>query len=288
MATSAIPINATRDCYSDLLFINHTGSLELLIDKGVQIKIHLPNNEKTKLSLIDSVYDRFTTLLDNGDMFRYQLKLRPKTSLVRDCLSGVNCSTIYFTHIWCRFLKITYLNSIEKNSDYFDITEWETLFITLLTFLPLKKSGYYTGSKKLMNSTTAIKEIQLQQIQASNLEYIKHNLDFFHTLPNTNFNYLLDQNYIQGVPIKWIDQIIKFQPKDYMEQDLKLDMFEFTEIVKSLHIVYEDYRINKTRRIQANLLGYLLLQSSVILRNKEWITYYSDHQLNPLFTGDCK
>ncbi|KAG2233621.1 hypothetical protein INT48_001874 [Thamnidium elegans] len=285
-AKSAIPINASRDNYNDLLFMDHTGSIELLIDKCARLPIQTKENAH---SLIDPVYDKFSVLLNDRTIFRYQLNFRPKSSLVRDSLAAINCATItfYFPKIWYRFLKLSHLTPLDDN-DRTHISEWETFFVSLFSFLNIKKHGYYTGTKKPTSSTAAIKEIQLQQIRASNKEYITNKLGFPNASPIMHYEHLLDENYIQGIPIRWIERVIKFRPDEHMDERIHMDAYEFMEIIKSLHVVYEDYRIKKSMKIHANLLGYLLLQASVILGNKDWIQYYESHGLNPLFTGNLK
>ncbi|KAG2199662.1 hypothetical protein INT47_005187 [Mucor saturninus] len=283
-AKLAIPINATRDSYHDLLFVDANGSLEIYVDKGARLSLTQPK-QGNLVNLIDPVYDRFTAIYENGQMFRYRLQLRPKTSLVRDCLAAISCATsFYFPKIWCRYLKLAHITPLVNDSDRIHADEWQVFFVTLLSFLSLKKQGYYTGTKKPASSQAAVRDIKLQQIKASNIEYMTQKLGFMAITPELNYDYLLDENYYQGVPAPWIDRVITFRPKDYMEEELYLDSFEFTEIVKSLHIIYEDYRINKSMKMQANLLGYLLLQSTVILKNKDWIEYYKSQGLNPLFT----
>lgn len=287
-AKLAIPINATRDSYNDLLFVDMNGSLELYVDKGTRLTLKQPK-QGNLVSLVDPVYDRFTAIYESGQMFRYKLQLRPKTSLVRDCLAAISCaSSFYFPKIWCRYLKLAHLAPLVSDSDRIHAEEWQVFFVTVLSFLSLKKQGYYTGTKKPASSQAAVRDIKLQQIKASNIEYMTQKLGFMSISPGMDYDYLLDENYYQGVPAQWIDRVIMFRPKDHMEEEVFLDSFEFTEIVKSLHIVYEDFRINKSMKMQANLLGYLLLQSTVILKNKDWIEYYKSHGLNPLFTVNCK
>lgn len=286
-AKAAIPVNATRDIYNDLLFVNGNGSLELFIDKEARLKINIPV-EESLVQLIDPVYDRFTAVLDNGQMFRYRLRLRPKTSLVRNCLAAVSCATDhYFPKIWCRYLKLSHM-PLQSDSDRLVVSEWQIFFVTLLSFLSMKKYGYYTGLKRPAYTMAAIRDIQLQQIKASNKEYIFQKLGYVTAAPVLDYDFLLDENYIQGVPMQWIDEIIRFKPEDFMEEDVIIDSSEFTEIVKNLHVLYEDYRINISMKNQSSLLGYLLLQSSVVLKNKDWIEYYKNHGLNPSFTANCK
>lgn len=284
---SAVPVNATRDNYNDLLFMDQAGSIELLIDKCARLPIQTKENVH---SLIDPVYDKFSVLLNDQTMFRYQLNFRPKSSLVRDSLAAVNCATttFYFPKIWYRFLQLSHLTPSDDGNERTHISEWETFFVSVFSFLNLKKHGYYTGTKKPVSSAAAIKEIQLQQIRASNKEYINNKLGFPNALPIMHYEHLLDENYIQGIPIRWIERVVKFRPEEHMDESVHMDAYEFMEIIKSLHVVYEDYRIKKSTKIHAILLGYFLLQASVILGNEDWIQYYESHGLNPLFTGSCK
>ncbi|GAA5803622.1 hypothetical protein HPULCUR_009105 [Helicostylum pulchrum] len=285
-AKSAVPVNATRDNYNDLLFMDREGSIELLIDKCARLPIQTKENVHR---LIDPIYDRFSILLNDKTMLRYQLDLRPKSSLVRDSLAAINCATttFYFPKIWYRFLELSHLTPLDGN-DRTHISEWENFFVSVLSFLNLKKHGYYTGTKKPVSSAAAIKEIQLQQIRASNKEYIINKLGFPNAAPIMHYEHLLDENYIQGIPIHWIERVVKFRSDEHLDESVHMDAYEFMEIIKSLHVVYEDYRIKKSMKVHASLLGYMLLQASVILGNEDWIQYYESHGLNPLFTGNLK
>ncbi|KAG1077012.1 hypothetical protein G6F42_025134 [Rhizopus arrhizus] len=87
-ARSAVPINATRDGYSDLLFLDASNRLHLFVDASMK-RIPLCMSGVTKL--IDPVYDRFTAVTEKG-MIRCQLNGRPETSLVRDCFAPIDCA----------------------------------------------------------------------------------------------------------------------------------------------------------------------------------------------------
>lgn len=281
-AKDAIPIHATRDEFKDLLFMDGSNALHLYIDNEVpRYPIKLDN----VIRLTDPVYDRFTAVLENEEMMRYKLNYRPTTSLVRDCLAAIDCAaTRYFPKIWSRFLKLTWFDPIDNGSDRLKVTEWQTFFVSLLSFLSLEKKGYYTGTKRSATSASAIREIQIQQMKASNTEYVLHELGFASAIPILNYEFLLDENYIQGVPVHWLDQLIQISE----ENNVYMEATEFVDIVNSLHVVYEDYRIKNTMRVHSKLLGYLLMQCSVILGNTAWINYYKSQGMNPLFTGNCK
>jgi hypothetical protein len=283
-AKSAIPINATRDTYNDLLYIDASGGLQLFIDAKIpRSLIKLPTASGNLTSLIDSIYDRVSVVFDNGDMVRYQLKFRPDSSLVRDCLAAIDCATtFYFPKIWSRFLELSLFQPLESDSDRIEVSEWGMFFVSLLSFLSLKKNGYYAGKRKAATSQAAVRDIQLQQIKSSNAEYFTNELGFPNGSPVANYEFLLDENYIQGIPIHWIDQVVNFKSDEYM------DAMTLTDIVNSLHVVYEDYRIKKSMKVHSNLLGYLLLQCSVILGDTNWIEYYKNQGINPAFTGNCK
>lgn len=285
-AKSAIPINASRDSYSDLLFIDASGGLQLFIDAKIpRSPIKLPSEASpgNMTSLIDPIYDRVTVVFGNGDMFRYQLQFRPESSLVRDCLAAIDCATThYFPKIWCRFLKLSQFQPLESDVDRIKVSEWEMFFVALLSFFPLKKNGYYTGTKKAATSQAAMRDIQLQQIKTSNVEYFTSELGFPNVSSLSNYEFLLNENYIQGVPAHWLDQVVNFKSDEYLHS------MTLADIVNSLHVVYEDYRIKKSMKVHATLLGYLLLQCSVILGDKEWIEYYKNQGINPAFTGDRK
>jgi hypothetical protein len=302
-ARSAIPINTTRDNYNDLLYIDATGSLQLFIDPSIpRIPLKLPiDNRITLAKLIDPVYDRFTVFFNNGTMVRYQFKLRPETSLVRDCFAAIDCATTgYFAQIWCRFLELSSLHRASTDCNHVYSNEWATFFIVVLSFLRLEKGkgGYYYSAtndnlKKmyLRRSTLVVhntqnmlsnREVQLRQIRASNTNFVTKEFGFPSTFVSNNYDFLLDENYMQGIPTTWIDQIVEFK------SDIAMDLTIFSDIVHSLHVVYEDYRIKKTMAVQANLLGYLLMQCSIILASPDWVDYYKNHGIEPTFTGNCK
>jgi hypothetical protein len=302
-ARSAIPINATRDNYSDLLYMDATGSLQLFINPAIPsipLKLSIDNN-LTLTKLIDPVYDRFTAFLNNGDMMRYQFKLQPETSLVRDCFAAIDCATTgYFAQIWCRFLKLSCLYRTTADCDRIHSKEWATFFVALLSFLRLEKGkgGYYYSAtndnlKKMYlrhstlvvhntHNTLSNREVQQRQIRASNTNFVAKELGFPSASASNNYDFLLDENYMQGIPTAWIDQIVEFG------SDITMDLTIFTDIINSLHVVYEDYRIKKTMAMHANLLGYLLMQCSIILGSQDWIDYYKSHGIEPTFTGNCK
>lgn len=284
-AKDAIPIHATRDEFKDLLFMDATNALHLYIDNEIaRYPVQLDN----VVRFTDPVYDRFTAVLANGELMRYRLNYRPTTSLVRDCLAAIDCAaTRYFPRIWSRFLKLTWFHPIDNGGDRLKVTEWQTLFVSLLSFLSLEKKGYYTGTKRSATSASAIRDIQLQQMKASNTEYVLNELGFASAAPILNYDFLLDENYIQGVPPLWLDQIIQISEEEE-KSNVYMEPTEFVDIVNSLHVVYEDYRIKNTMRVHAKLLGYLLMQCSVILGNTAWIDYYKSQGLNPLFTGNLK
>ncbi|KAG1466508.1 hypothetical protein G6F56_004676 [Rhizopus delemar] len=73
------------------------------------------------------------------------------------------------------------------------------------------------------------------------------------------------------IPAVWIERAIKEN-----KGPNSLSMAALVEIIYTLHVVYEDYRIKKTTIHHARILGYLLLQLSVNLKNEEWIYYYKN------------
>lgn len=273
-AKSAVPINATRDGYNDLLFIDASNNLQLFIDASMQrIPLHMPGVTQ----LIDPVYDRFTAVSEKG-MMRCQINGRPETSLVRDCFAAIDCAnTLYFPKIWARFLS---LQETPSDDDRICISEWENFFVALLSFLRVQKQGYYYREPNFKNISS--REIQLQQMRASNNDFLTNELGFPSAAAAHNFDFLLDENYFQGIPTRWIDRIVHT-----MADDAFMDISVFIEIVNSLHVIYEDYRIKKSMTVHANLLGYLLMQSAIILKNKNYIDYYANLGIQPSFTGNC-
>ncbi|KAI8640703.1 hypothetical protein BD408DRAFT_390106 [Parasitella parasitica] len=250
-AKSAVPINATRDGYNDLLFLDASNNLQLFIDASMP---RMPLGMSGVTQLMDPVYDRVTAISEKG-MFRYQINGRSETSLVRDCFAAIDCAnTLYFPKIWARYLS---LQKTPLDDDRIHISEWENFFVSLLSFL------------------------RLQQIRASNNDFLTKELGFPSAAAAHNFDFLLDENYFQGVPTRWIDRVVH----TIVDDDV-MDISVFVDIVNSLHVVYEDYRIKKSMMVHANLLGYLLMQSAIILKNKNYIDYYANLGIQPSFTGN--
>lgn len=273
-ARSAVPINATRDGYSDLLFLDASNRLHLFVDASMK-RIPLRMSGVTKL--IDPVYDRFTAVTEKG-MIRCQLNGRPETSLVRDCFAAIDCAnTLYFPKILARFLS---LQETPSDDDRICIGEWENFFVALLSFLRVQKQGYYYRDPNLKSISS--RETQLQQIRASNNDFLTNELGFPSAAAAHNFDFLLDENYFKGVPTRWIDRVVHS-----ISDDAIMDISVFIEIVNSLHMVYEDYRIKKSMLVHANMLGYLLMQCAIILKNQNYIDYYANQGIQPSFTGNC-
>lgn len=272
-ARSAVPINATRDGYSDLLFLDASNRLHLFVDASMK-RIPLRMSGVTKL--IDPVYDRFTAVTEKG-MIRCQLNSRPETSLVRDCFAAIDCAnTLYFPKILARFLS---LQETPSDDDRIYIGEWENFFVALLSFLRVQKQGYYYRDPNLKSISS--RETQLQQIRASNNAFLTNELGFRSAAAAHNFDFLLDENYFKGVPTRWIDRVVHT-----ISDDAIMDISVFIEIVNSLHMVYEDYRIKKSMQVHANMLGYLLMQCAIILKNQNYIDYYASQGIQPSFTGN--
>ncbi|KAL7317427.1 Anaphase-promoting complex subunit 1 [Mucor circinelloides] len=272
-ARSAVPINATRDGYSDLLFLDASNRLHLFVDASMK-RIPLRMSGVTKL--IDPVYDRFTAVTEKG-MIRCQLNGRPETSLVRDCFAAIDCAnTLYFPKILARFLS---LQETPSDDDRICIGEWENFFVALLSFLRVQKQGYYYRDPNLKSISS--RETQLQQIRASNNDFLTNELGFPSAAAAHNFDFLLDENYFKGVPTRWIDRVVHS-----ISDDAIMDISVFIEIVNSLHMVYEDYRIKKSMLVHANMLGYLLMQCAIILKNQNYIDYYANQGIQPSFTGN--
>lgn len=85
------------------------------------------------------------------------------------------------------------------------------------------------------------------------------------------------------IPAVWIERAIKEN-----KGPNSLSMAALVEIIYTLHVVYEDYRIKKTTIHHARILGYLLLQLSVNLKNEEWIYYYKNQGFDTNLVHSCK
>lgn len=275
-ARSAIAIYATRDTYLDLLYIDSQGQPQLFIDKSMP-KRDINFNLDTIIKLIDPVYDQCTALCENGDMVRFRINLRPESRLVRDCFSAIDCAaSSYFSAVWS-----AYLDRRER------MEEWEAFFITFFSFLRLKKRSarhYYlhnTHKKNGSHIEFTSEQIKSLQIETANREFIQSGLRLPFSGSHQD-NYLLNEAYRVGVPMKWVVQILN------SGTDVKFEITDFLSIIKGLHVVFEDHRIKKTTGIHTRLLGYLLMQSLVILGNGDWIDYYESCGIESKFAANCK
>ncbi|KAI8974732.1 hypothetical protein BDB01DRAFT_853772 [Pilobolus umbonatus] len=124
-ARSAIPIQATRDTYHDLLLLDSSG-LSLFLSKSIP-KIVLNDNIKDIKEIIDPIHNKFTILYNDHRRVRYQINIKPKSILVKDCLTAIDCAAnAQFPMIWYRFLTLA------------EEDEWRRFTMTLLSFFQLK------------------------------------------------------------------------------------------------------------------------------------------------------
>ncbi|RCH98868.1 Anaphase-promoting complex subunit 1, partial [Rhizopus stolonifer] len=280
VAKSVIAVNATRDSHKDLVFLDTDGKPQLFVDTRIPlIPLHIHTKQDISISeLTESVHNRFNVEFSDGTIDRYQINFQPQTSLVRDCLVAIDCAnTVFYTKLWYRFIKLRYLNT--RSNVATRPSEWEAFVVSLLSFLPLKANRklYYSVNNHYNNMSD--KDIQLRQIRASNTAYMTHELGL--GIPNHvhNYGFLLDMDYVQGIPLSWTDQVFAL----YNNEEI-IGTVDVTSIMKNLHVVYEDYRIKNTMEMHAKRLGYLLMQLSVILRNQDWIYYYHSQGIVPEFT----
>ncbi|KAI8375484.1 hypothetical protein BD560DRAFT_392445 [Blakeslea trispora] len=218
VAKSAIAVHATRDSHLDLLFLDQTGNLWLWIDGRMPlISIPTPSSQPIR-ELSQSVYDRFNLTFEK-ETIRYRIHLQPQTSLVRDCLAALDCAnSAFYVSLWHRFIQLRY--------QHLDWTEWHTLFVSLFSFLSLKR---------------------------------------VHPRPHGELS--VGEGRL-GIPDAWMDQAMAIE-KEYI-----LSAIELNSIIKSLHVIYEDYRIKNTMKDHLEQLGYLLAQLCVILNHQNWLHYY--------------
>ncbi|OBZ82956.1 Anaphase-promoting complex subunit 1, partial [Choanephora cucurbitarum] len=217
-AKSAISVNATRDSCKDLLFLDVDGHLWLWVDGRMPlISVPLPSSQPV-IDISQNVYDRFNLQYQN-ETIRYRIHLQPKSSIVRNCLAAFDCAhTPFFATFWYRFIQL--------KQQHVDWTEWHVLFVSLLSFIPLKRTQRRLAKKILVGEGR------------------------------------------QGIPDDWMDQAMTIQTEQ------TLSAIELNGIIKSLHVVYEDYRMKNTMKFHLEHLGYLLMQLCVILNHSSWIKYY--------------
>ncbi|KAG0849177.1 hypothetical protein G6F17_010998 [Rhizopus arrhizus] len=246
-AKFAAPVYATRDRHIDLLMIDPENNLRLYIDRSIdKFTIKLPG-DAVPVKLLDPLYDRFTIQYDNNEMYRFQLDLRPRSSLVRECLIAVDCgSTNDFPRIWRCFLDAYFF--LQQPSDMY-VNEWKTFVVILLSHLKLKRR----------RTNDPLTKRTISEISCSSSDSSQDSL----------FN---DDD---PMPISWIAKTIEAS-----KDRIQLSLTAFSEIFHNLHVVYEEYRIKKPTMMHARALGYLLLQCSVILNKEEWVGYYESQGLN--------
>ncbi|KAG1139751.1 hypothetical protein G6F38_009611 [Rhizopus arrhizus] len=246
-AKFAAPVYATRDRHIDLLMIDPENNLRLYIDRSIdKFTIKLPG-DAVPVKLLDSLYDRFTIQYDNNEMYRFQLDLRPRSSLVRECLIAVDCgSTNDFPRIWRCFLDACFF--LQQPSDMY-VNEWKIFVVILLSHLKLKRR----------RTNDPLTKRTISEISCSSSDSSQDSL----------FN---DDD---PMPISWIAKAIEAS-----KDRIQLSLTAFSEIFHNLHVVYEEYRIKKPTMMHARALGYLLLQCSVILNNEEWVGYYESQGLS--------
>jgi hypothetical protein len=262
-ARAAIPIQATRDTFYDILYLD-TNGLHILIDKSLPtLDIHSPIQDVD--DLIDPIHESFTIVRRSDKrMFRFEGHFRPKTPLIRDCLAAINCATdIQFAQFWFRFIKSLYFNTRQNTTTTpLFYHEWNMFMISLLSCFELRRPD---SPKK--------KETNYEKAFLSNKGLLQYQFSLSDLVPSA-FDPLFIGREWEGIHAGIINAALN------NENLLEIPL---SSIVKSLHVLYEEYRIQKTMQIQFKQLGYLLLQCSAILKNQKWINYYESHGFKSRF-----
>ncbi|CAG8664779.1 1739_t:CDS:2, partial [Cetraspora pellucida] len=213
--------------------------------------------------LRDWVHNRVNLVLKN-DIIRISLNFIPNSKLVRTCLEALSFAlptTLYFD------FKAQYFLSQYGNKECRDIlrgSEWENFIIILLSFFRLEGQD-------------AIDQAFLREFDKSDWNFLSS------TFKHSRFNFNNHFRCIQPSTIVENDIMINSFKNSrnlreafyayYCQLENKYSAF-LPSILISLHLVYQDLKLNYTSHQYINELIPLLMQLAKFLKWNNYVDYY--------------
>jgi anaphase-promoting complex subunit 1 len=305
-ASAAQPIRSTRHDYYDILLVQD-GNLKLWISSGTSlVDLSLPHNisdldtemslsleqssrkqlrtlvrqlsiSEDTLSVInlkDPTHNRVNITLSNSRTYRITVDFTPKSTLVQDCLTALSFAVPInmFQHVRQRFMY--HVHSEEQHTENSDTTadEWENFASAILCYLHGDESERSELREELqidlLNASSNTWYLASHQNVMSNL-----NLGFkVQTLIGDQTDNELGQNS-ESLVKKWILHSLESCEKRNAEESL---LTNIASVLLGLHIIWEDLRLDKSRKQDSVNLGLLLSQLAAMLQWEQWQMYYVD------------
>ncbi|KAI8148240.1 hypothetical protein BJV82DRAFT_695055 [Fennellomyces sp. T-0311] len=253
-ASHAIPVSS-RKGFKEIIIVRDN-KLQLIVDIRQQLLTPLvvPTNVQIPdiTDLRDSVVCRFNIASSEG-IKRCQVDLTPESGMVLDGLAALACALPIAKYGLFRKRLIEYsFTKVQNDSDERADAEWDAFIIALLSFFPLQVN------EEIMDVC------QDQQV-----------------LPKTRLppklRAMVDAS-IKPNPAVRVRSLVS-QAIELSERDAKDGAVDFLNeadnIVRYLHLQYEDYRVSQVKRKQMiQDMGLLQVLLCTLIQKQGWIKYY--------------
>ena len=275
-ASHAVPVVSKKGLKE--IIIVRDNKLQLVVDIRQQLLIplaipqYLNGGQRIPhdiTDLRDSAACRFNIVSTDGRVRRCQVDITPESGMVLDGLTALACalSIQKYGLFRKRFTEYCF-NAVQNNildKPRRDI-EWEAFIITLLSFFPLQTND---SAMDLCSN-----EHQLLSSLLSKTRLLPPKL---RTLVQTS----IDPTSHASIKVRsLVTQSMELSEKDAKEGDGQAMDFlnDSDNIIRYLHLQYEDYHVSKVKRQEMlQNIGLLLVILCTLLRKKTWVKYYATH-----------
>ncbi|KAG2219538.1 hypothetical protein INT45_003103 [Circinella minor] len=275
-ASHAVPVVSKKG--SREIVIVRDNKLQLVVDIRQQLLIPLviPQylNDGQRIpnditDLRDSTVSRFNIISTDGKIRRCQVDITPESGMVLDGITALGCalSIQKYGLFRKRFIEYCFTavqnNTLDKSRG--DI-EWEAFIITLLSFFPLQTNN------DAMDLCSNDQEILAASVFKARLLPPK-----LRALVRAS----IDPASQASIKVRSLmTRSMELSEKNAKEGDGQAMDFlnESDNIIRYLHLQYEDYHVSKVKRQEMlQNIGLLLVILCTLLRKKTWIKYYATH-----------
>ncbi|KAG0261648.1 Anaphase-promoting complex subunit 1 [Mortierella polycephala] len=250
---------------------------------GSNTKIEASQKKPQIVEIRDSVEDRISIILDNGQILRAQLSFRVRSSMVQEAMDALTFAlpVDLFWDFKRRFLLLQF----SKESKYEDVpptSEWGNFSTTLLSFSDPSFSSPALPSRSIPKRAQSSESVQPPTLQdkwnallASDIhrKLISHpSLKHMRPIPeptsNPNKELLKRAQRLATAHFKG--------PSTRLRQ--RLDQF-YKYILVALHLVYQNRALNMVTRTEGEMKPLLVLLSHMV-EWKSWVDFYVRHDFS--------